>query len=108
MNIVRGNGIKLVLENDQSIIDTSCSPSVSYLGHTQPEITEAITAHLHNTIVYVYSGSPHANSATEELARTLLADKPGGLCKVIFVNSGSEATDAALKLAVQYWNEILR
>lgn len=47
----------------------------------------------------------HANSATEELARALLANKPGGLCKAIFVNSGSEATDAALKLAVQYWHE---
>lgn len=105
LNIVRGDGIRLVLENGRSIIDASCGPSVSCIGHTQPEITEAITAHLHNNIAYVYSGSPHANSATEELARTLLADKPGGLCKVIFVNSGSEATDAALKLAVQYWNE---
>jgi len=105
LNIVRGDGIKLVLENGQKIIDASCGPSVSCLGHTQPEITEAITAHLHNNIAYVYSGSPHVNSATEELARTLLAEKPGGLCKAIFVNSGSEATDAALKLAVQYWHE---
>lgn len=32
----------------------------------------------------------------------LLAHKPGGLSKAIFVNFGSEATDAALKLAVQY------
>ncbi|KAB8216475.1 pyridoxal phosphate-dependent transferase [Aspergillus novoparasiticus] len=35
----------------------------------------------------------------------LLAHKSGGLSKTIFVNSGSEATDAALKLAVQYWHE---
>jgi adenosylmethionine-8-amino-7-oxononanoate aminotransferase len=35
----------------------------------------------------------------------LLGDRPGGLSKAIFVNSGSEATDAVLKLAFQYWRE---
>ncbi|KAJ5808998.1 hypothetical protein N7474_010267 [Penicillium riverlandense] len=103
--IVSGDGISLVLESGKKVIDASCGPSVSCLGHSQPEITDAITNHLKNNIAYVYSGSPYTNAATEELADILLSHKPGGLSKAIFVNSGSEATDAALKLAVQYWHE---
>ncbi|KAJ5731599.1 uncharacterized protein N7483_006107 [Penicillium malachiteum] len=103
--IVGGDGISTILENGKRVIDASCGPSVSCLGHTQPEIFDAITNHLKNDIAYIYSGSPYTNGATEELADILLADMPGGLSKAIFVNSGSEATDAALKLAVQYWYE---
>lgn len=103
--VVSGHGIYLLLENGKQVIDAACGPSVSCLGHSQPEITDAITGHLKNNIAYVYSGSPYTNEATEVLARMLLSHRPGGLSKAIFVNSGSEATDAALKLAVQYWHE---
>ncbi|KAJ5094419.1 hypothetical protein N7456_010280 [Penicillium angulare] len=103
--VIAGDGINLILEDGSRVIDASCGPSVSCLGHSQPEITKGIVSHLQNDIAYVYSGSPYTNGATEELATMLLANKPGGLSKAIFVNSGSEATDAALKLAVQYWHE---
>ncbi|CAG7985137.1 unnamed protein product [Penicillium olsonii] len=103
--VTKGNGISFTLEDGKQIIDASCGPSVSCLGHSQPEIFDAITNHLQNDIAYVYSGSPYTNQATEDLATLLLSSKPGGLSKAIFVNSGSEATDAALKLAVQYWHE---
>lgn len=103
--VTKGNGISFTLEDGKQIIDASCGPSVSCLGHNQPEIFDAITDHLQNDIAYVYSGSPYTNQATEGLATLLLSSKPGGLSKAIFVNSGSEATDAALKLAVQYWHE---
>jgi adenosylmethionine-8-amino-7-oxononanoate aminotransferase len=83
----------------------SLFPSISCLGHSQPEITEAITNHLKNDIAYVYSGSPYTNWATEDLADILLSEKSSGLSKAIFVNSGSEATDAALKLDIQYRHE---
>lgn len=103
--VTKANGISFVLEDDTQIIDASCGPSVSCLGHNQPEIFNAITNHLQTDIAYVYSGSPYTNQATEDLATLLLSSKPGGLSKAIFVNSGSEATDAALKLAVQFWHE---
>ncbi|GFF16677.1 pyridoxal phosphate-dependent transferase, major region, subdomain 2 [Aspergillus terreus] len=94
--VISGHGIYFVLENGKQVIDATCVPSVSCLGHSQPEITDAITDHLKKNIAYVYSGSPYTNEATEELARMLLSHRPGGL---------SEATDAALNLAVQYWHE---
>jgi adenosylmethionine-8-amino-7-oxononanoate aminotransferase len=103
--IVSGSGITFTLESGKTILDACSGPSVSVLGHHQPEITQAIVDQL-GKIGYVYSGSKHTCHAAEALASDLLKDSPGGLVKAIFVNSGSEATDAALKLATQYFQEI--
>jgi adenosylmethionine-8-amino-7-oxononanoate aminotransferase len=103
--IVSGSGISFTLESGKVILDASAGPSVAILGHHQSEVTEAIVKQLDN-IGYVYSGSRYTSDPTEELATEILKDAPGGLVKAIFVNSGSEATDAALKLATQYWYEV--
>jgi adenosylmethionine-8-amino-7-oxononanoate aminotransferase len=105
LNVVSGEGISFTLDSGRDIIDAASGPSVACLGHNQPEVTKAILDHLNNNIAYAYSGSFFTNDASEVLASLLLAHRPGGLSKAIFVNSGSEATDAALKLAVQYWHE---
>lgn len=102
--IASGSGITFVLDSGKVVIDASSGPSVSILGHNQPEVTAAIVKQL-DEIGYVYSGSKYTCNVTEELASELLGDSPGGLVKAIFVNSGSEATDSALKLATQYWCE---
>lgn len=103
--IVSGSGISFTLESGKVVLDASAGPSVSVLGHHQPEVTQAIVDQL-GQIAYVYSGSRYTCDAAEELAEELLRDAPGELTKAIFVNSGSEATDAALKLATQYFYEI--
>lgn len=103
--IVSGSGISFTLESGKVVYDASAGPSVSVLGHYQPEVTKAIVDQL-DKIAYVYSGSRYTCDATESLAAELLKDAPGGLVKAIFVNSGSEATDAALKLATQYFCEV--
>lgn len=102
--VVSASGISLFLESGQEILDASAGPSVSCLGHSRPDVSRAILKQLEQ-LPYLYSGSPYTCDPTEELASLLLRDKPGGLSKAIFVNSGSEATDAALKLATQYWHE---
>lgn len=103
-SIVSCSGISFTLESGKTIIDACAGPAVSVLGHDQPLVNEAIASQL-KKIAYVYSGSRFTSQASEELATLLLKDSPGGLVKAIFVNSGSEATDAALKLATQYWHE---
>ncbi|PTB52089.1 hypothetical protein M431DRAFT_120572 [Trichoderma harzianum CBS 226.95] len=103
--IVSGSGISFTLESGKVVYDASAGPSVSVLGHHQPEVTKAIVDQL-DKIAYVYSGSRYTCDAAESLATELLKDAPGGLVKAIFVNSGSEATDAALKLATQYFCEV--
>jgi adenosylmethionine-8-amino-7-oxononanoate aminotransferase len=103
--IVSGSGVSFTLESGKKVIDASAGPSVSVLGHRQPEVTQAIVDQL-DQIAYVYSGSRYTCDAAEELAEEILEHAPGGLTKAIFVNSGSEATDAALKLATQYFFEV--
>ena len=102
--VVGTNGIRLVLESGQEILDASAGPSVSCLGHSRPDVAQEVARQL-TVVPYVYSGARFTCTATEELADHLLRDRPGGLTKAVFVNSGSEATDAALKLAFQYWRE---
>ncbi|KAK5129218.1 hypothetical protein LTR08_003742 [Meristemomyces frigidus] len=103
-NIVSGQGITFTLSSGRTIIDASAGPAVSCLGHNQPTVIEAVTRQMQQ-ISYVYSMG-YTSSSAEELASLLLSQKPGGLAKAIFVNSGSEATDAALKLVSQYWIEM--
>ncbi|KAF4448480.1 hypothetical protein F53441_8120 [Fusarium austroafricanum] len=88
----------------QKVLDASAGPAVLCLGFGRPEVTEAITNQV-NQLAYLYSGARFTCDATEELAVMLLQGQPGGLSKAIFVNSGCEATDAAIKLATQYWHE---
>lgn len=102
--IISGDRLTLTLSSGRKILDGSAGPAVSCLGHNRPDITAAVVAQM-GKIAYVYSGSRFRCEASEALATFLLRNKPGGLVKAIFVNSGSEATDAAIKLATQYWAE---
>ncbi|KAM5344374.1 hypothetical protein ACJ41O_012911 [Fusarium nematophilum] len=102
--VVSASGISLFLDSGREVLDASAGPAVSCLGYGRPEVAEAVTAQV-NQLAYLYSGARYTCDATEELAAMLLWGEPGGLCKAIFVNSGSEATDAAIKLATQYWHE---
>jgi adenosylmethionine-8-amino-7-oxononanoate aminotransferase len=104
LKVVGTNGVRLILESGQEILDASAGPSVSCLGHSRPDVAQEVARQL-STVPYVYSGARFTCTATEELAAHILRNRPGGLSKAIFVNSGSEATDAALKLAFQYWRE---
>ncbi|KAF6836757.1 putative class III aminotransferase [Colletotrichum plurivorum] len=102
--VVSASGVSLFLESGKEILDASAGPSVSCLGHGRAEVTDAIARQIRD-LAYLYSGARFTCDATEQLAALLLESKPGGLTKALFVNSGSEATDAAIKLATQYWHE---
>lgn len=102
--VVSASGVSLFLESGREVLDASAGPGVSCLGFGRPEIAQVVTTHI-NQLAYLYSGARFTCDATEDLASMLLQGEPGGLSKAIFVNSGSEATDAAIKLATQYWCE---
>jgi adenosylmethionine-8-amino-7-oxononanoate aminotransferase len=103
--VVSSSGLKLHLSNSHSVIDAACGASVAVLGHTQPTVISAMAAQM-GQVSYVYSGGGYTNAAAEELATLLLSDSPeGGLKKAVFVCSGSEAMEAALKMARQYYCE---
>ncbi|MBC6443458.1 MAG: aspartate aminotransferase family protein [Rhodobacteraceae bacterium] len=78
--------------------------AVSCLGHGDPHVTAAIKAQL-DQVAFAHTGF-FTSGPAEELADKLISLAPGGLDRVYFVSGGSEAMEAALKLARQYYLEI--
>jgi adenosylmethionine-8-amino-7-oxononanoate aminotransferase len=102
--IVKGEGAYLIDDNGKRYLDASGGPAVSCLGHSHPLVIEEIKRQL-DSVAYAYSMF-FTTPAIEELSERLVAQAPAGLTKAFFVGSGSEAVEAAMKLARQYFLEI--
>jgi len=100
---VRGQGIELFDIDGRAYIDASGGAAVSCLGHAHPDVIAALHAQL-DRIAYAHTGF-FTTEAAEALADRLAADAPGGLDHVYLVSGGSEAIEAALKMARQYFVE---
>lgn len=100
---VAGRGIELIDSNGKHYLDASGGAAVSCLGHGHPRVIEAIKRQL-DGIAYAHT-SFFTTEVSEELADTLARAAPGDLDHVYFVSGGSEAVEAALKLARQYFVE---
>ena len=102
---VSGTGITLTDAQGRVYIDASGGAAVSCLGHAHPDVRAALHAQI-DEIAYAHT-SFFTTRIAEELADTLIATAPRGLntpdSKVYFVSGGSEAMEAALKLARQYF-----
>ena len=101
--IVRGEGCWLIDERGKRYLDAVGGAYVANLGHANPEIADAM-ARQARQFGYL-SGTMFTHGPVEELAAELADTLPGDLSKVYFLSSGSEAVEAALKLARQYWVE---
>lgn len=96
---VRGEGITLIDAEGRRYVDACGGAAVSCLGHGHPQIAAAI-AEQAARLEYVHTGS-FTTDAAEELA-ALIVELAPGLDRVWYTSSGSEAIEAALKLARQY------
>ncbi|MEL7940007.1 aspartate aminotransferase family protein [Pseudomonas delhiensis] len=101
---VRGDGAYLVDSEGRRYLDASGGAAVSCLGHSDPAVIEAVRRQV-GTLAYAHS-SFFTTEPMEELADFLVARAPAGMRSVYFVSGGSEAVEAALKLARQYFVEI--
>ena len=101
--IVRGEGCWLVDEQGKRYLDAVGGAYVANLGHSNPDIADAMARQARD-FGYL-SATAFTHGPVEDLARELAATLPGGLDKLYFLSSGSEAVEAALKLARQYWIE---
>ena len=101
--VVRGEGCYLYDAEGKRYLDGCGGAYVANLGHGLPELVEEIAAQMRK-VAYV-SGVAFTNEAVETLADELAALLPGDLDKLHFLTSGSDAIEAALKLARQYWVE---
>ena len=99
----RGDGCWLVDEEGRRYLDAVGGAFVASLGHGVHEIADAIGEQA-RTLAYV-NGTQFTSAPTEALAEKLAMRAPGDLDQVYFLSSGSEAVEAALKLARQYWVE---
>jgi adenosylmethionine-8-amino-7-oxononanoate aminotransferase len=84
-------------------IDASAGAAVSCLGHSHPDVLAAMHEQL-DRLAYAHT-SFFTSQAAEELADDLIAHAPQGIGHVFYVSGGSEAVEAALKLARQYFVE---
>jgi adenosylmethionine-8-amino-7-oxononanoate aminotransferase len=97
---VRGEGIYLIDADGRRYIDACGGAAVSCLGHGRPDIAAAI-AEQSARLEYIHTGF-FTSEAAEELATVIADMSPGSLERVWYTGSGSEAIEAALKLARQY------
>ncbi|WP_085043780.1 aspartate aminotransferase family protein [Ensifer aridi] len=99
-----GDGIFITDSDGRSYIDGSSGAAVSCLGHNHPEVLEAMKAQM-GRISYAHT-SFFTTDVAEQLADQLVELAPKGLDYVYLVSGGSEAVEAALKMARQYFVEI--
>lgn len=100
---VGGRGIELFDNNGKSYIDASGGAAVSCLGHGHPDVLAAMHKQL-DQLAYAHSGF-FTSDVAEQLADRLIEDAPAGIDRVYLVSGGSEAVEAALKMARQYFVE---
>jgi len=97
---VRGEGVYLYDRDGRRYLDASGGAAVSCLGHSDRAVTDAIARQL-ETLPFAHT-SFFSNEPMEALAARLVEGAPRPLAKVYFTSGGSEAMEAALKLARQY------
>ncbi|MFX4221022.1 MAG: aspartate aminotransferase family protein [Thalassobaculum sp.] len=101
---VKGDGVYIIDADGKRYLDGSGGAAVSCLGHSHPKVIEAIKRQL-DAIPYGHTGF-FTNEPMEKLAAHLAREAPGDLDMVYFVSGGSEAVEASLKMARQYFIEI--
>jgi adenosylmethionine-8-amino-7-oxononanoate aminotransferase len=101
---VRGEGCYIVDASGKRYLDGSGGAAVSCLGHSDEGVRAALHGQL-DRIAFAHTGF-FTTEVAEALADRLVAGAPEGIERVYLVSGGSEAVEAALKLARQYFLEI--
>lgn len=97
---VAGEGCYLIDADGKRYLDGSGGAAVSCLGHSNQAIKEAVKSQI-DDLAFAHTGF-FTSKPAEELADKLIRLAPVGLDRVYFVSGGSEAVEAAIKLARQY------
>jgi adenosylmethionine-8-amino-7-oxononanoate aminotransferase len=98
-----GKGVYLYDMEGKKYVDAASGAVTANIGHGVQEIIEAMNEQA-KKVSFVYR-SQFTSEAAEKLANKIAEMTPGDLNWCFFVNSGSEATETAMKMAIQYWQE---
>lgn len=101
--VTGGEGCYLIDSTGKRYLDGSGGAAVSCLGHGDRTVIDAIKAQL-DKVAFAHTGF-FTSEPAEALADLLIEHAPKGIDRVYLVSGGSEATEAAIKLARQYWVE---
>ncbi len=94
----RGEGAFIQDVDGNVYLDFSTGISVTNLGHVNPHVTEAVEKQLHK--LWHFAGTDFYYKIQVDAARALESVAPGSFQKkVFFTNSGTESTEAAIKIA---------
>ena len=99
--VVRAEGMYLWNERGDRLIDASSGLFCVNAGHCRKEIADAVGAQLSELDFIAPFTRGHPKQF--ELASRVAALTPGDLNRIFFTNSGSEAVDTAMKVALAYW-----
>ena len=100
----KGDGIYIIDADGKRYLDASGGAAVSCLGHSDADVIQAIKDQA-ETLAFAHTAF-FTSEAAEELANLLIGKAPDGIEVVYFVSGGSEAMEAALKMARQYFLEV--
>lgn len=101
---VASSGISITDSTGKRYLDASGGAAVSCVGHGHPDVMAAMHAQI-DKVAYAHT-SFFTTEVAEELADELIASAPEGMSHAYLVSGGSEAMEAALKMARQYFVEI--
>lgn len=101
---VGGEGPYLIDDQGRRYLDACGGAAVSCLGHGHPAVIEAIREQA-GRLAFSHT-SFFTTEVAEALAERLVDDAPVGISHAYFTSGGSEAIEAALKMARQYFVEI--
>ncbi len=99
-----GHGVTIRDASGRDYLDASGGAAVSCLGHGHPDVLAAMHAQI-DRLAYAHT-SFFTSEPAEALADQLIRTAPDGMTRAYFVSGGSEAVEAALKMARQYFVEI--
>ena len=100
LEAIKGKGIYITTKDDRKILDGCSGAGVSCIGHGNKRVTNAITKQNKTGITYL--SSSWDNQVVHELCTNLKKGTGNVMVKVYLLNSGSEAIEAAIKLAFSY------
>lgn len=104
LKAVKAKGVYIYDEHGKAYLDGSSGAVTCSLGHSHEKILPFIKNQL-DKLQFVYR-SQFASEEAEQLATKLFELSPGkSLAHTFFVNSGTEAIETAMKIALQYWQE---
>ncbi len=97
------SGVEILDADDRRYLDACGGAAVSCLGHGHPAVIAALHRQL-DALAYAHTAF-FTSEAAERLADRLIEEAPRGIDRVYLVSGGSEAIEAALKIARQYFVE---